>query len=143
MLRVMRAIASVKNHIKKFNNGALMTFAHNLWLYNNPVSMPRMFEGLKYIENWMNTPGYPETNQELLELNQVIKSIQNIPPFFPGKVMSFNENSVNQEALEDHLLDGVTALENLNRDSVVKQENESVAREIATARLKLDGKKII
>jgi hypothetical protein len=80
MRRVMLAVSSIHGHLHSLGRGELMTFAKDLWIYDNPVDMVDIVAGLENVLEKLSSN--PNVSPRVQELQKIIKQIIQIrPPF--------------------------------------------------------------
>lgn len=82
MQRVLLAISSIKEHLHKFNKGELMTFAKDLWHFDNPIDFDVFYKNLNSIRT-ISSDKKRKSNY-ISEIQNIIDKVKQLPSPFPG-----------------------------------------------------------
>jgi hypothetical protein len=108
---MMQAIYSLKFHIQKLGVGALVSFAKDLWMYDNPINIDEFNTSLDYISNWLCSIKF-----KTVRINKIVYSINEIKkiksPFFQNEISLSKESKI-QNIIENSLLIDLQLLRNL------------------------------
>lgn len=83
MYRVMQAVSSVHGHLHRLGKGELMTFAKDLWNYDNPVNFNVLQMNLEYIDSMLSSNKNNTVDEK--KLQAMISQIIQLPSPFPSK----------------------------------------------------------
>jgi hypothetical protein len=81
MQHVLFAVSSIREHLHKLNKGELMTFAKDLWNFNNPVNFGVLHENLNYLQD-VSLSRKSKASQAK-DIRDVIDKIKQLPSPFP------------------------------------------------------------
>jgi hypothetical protein len=105
MAKVMRAVYTLKPHLRKQSSRALLPFAENIWAYSNPIKPKDLHEDLKYLADWL-APACSRGDAGARRLYALVETVQHIEsPFAPKEeVISSYQETGSREELETRIL---------------------------------------
>ena len=117
MQQVVRAIASIRTHLKDQGTGILTSYAKDVWTYSNPVNRhrPHLGRGLKYIAGWLEEHQKTNPTPVLARLIDTVETLSKMPSPFPNlpRVAGVVRASKYQEELEERILDQLLEFDEL------------------------------
>jgi hypothetical protein len=81
MQRVMFAVSSVRGHLHRLGRGELMTFATDLWNFNNPVDFDVLHKNLDYVHNISSSTKSKSIYSK--DIQKIANQIIQLPSPFP------------------------------------------------------------
>ena len=84
MQQVVRAIGTIRTHLKDQGTGILTSYAKDVWTYSNPVNRPHLASALKYIAGWLEKNRQSTSIPNVDRLLETLRTLQTIPSPFPN-----------------------------------------------------------
>ncbi len=132
MLQVVRAIASIRTHLKDQGTGILSSYAKDVWTYSNPVNRHRshLGRGLKYIAGWLEEHQKTNPTPALARLIDTVETLSKMPSLFPNvpRVSGVVRASKYQEELEERILDQLLEFDELLSTRDAERGNDDFDR---------------